>query len=378
MSRRRVCYISGTRADFGLMQSTLQRIHESDALEIAIVVTGMHLQAEYGLTVTHIEDAGLPIAARVAVEDGSPSGALMARNIGRMLIGFVDALETIRPDIVVVLGDRGEMLAGALAAVHLNIPIAHIHGGERSGTVDEPVRHAISKLAHFHFVATDESRERLIRMGEMADLVFVVGAPGLDELTNVALVHRDNLCRDIGFDPRRPLGLFVYHPVLQEADRAELDASSVIAAMRGRRLQVVALKPNSDAGSVGVRRVLEARAAAGEIHLATHLPRDKFLSWLAAADLIAGNSSSGIIEAASFGTPVVNVGSRQHLRQRNANVFDCPTDRADLDRAIGAALASSRFDGKNVYGDGRAGERIVALLARIDLAGASMAKTNAY
>jgi GDP/UDP-N,N'-diacetylbacillosamine 2-epimerase (hydrolysing) len=378
MRRRRVCYISGTRADFGLMQSTLQRIHESDALELAIVVTGMHLQAEYGLTVMHIEETGLPIAARVAVEDGPPSGALMARNIGRMLIGFVDALEAIRPDIVVVLGDRGEMLAGALAAVHLNIPVAHIHGGERSGTVDEPVRHAISKLAQFHFVATDESRQRLIRMGEMADRVSVVGAPGLDELTNVALANRDDLCGDIGLDARRPLGLFVYHPVLQEADRAELDASSVIAAMRDRRLQVVALKPNSDAGSVGVRRMLEARAAAGEIHLATHLPRDQFLSWLAAADLLAGNSSSGIIEAASFGTPVVNVGSRQHLRQRNANVFDCSTDRADLDRAIGAALASSRFDGKNVYGDGRAGERIVALLTRIDLAGASMAKTNAY
>lgn len=378
MKRRKICYITGARADFGLMQSTLECIHKSDALELAIVVSGMHLQAEHGLTVAAIEEAGLPIAERVAVEEGVPSGALMARNIGRMLIGFVGALEAVRPDIVVVLGDRGEMLAGVIAAIHLNIPVAHIHGGERSGTIDEPVRHAISKLAHFHLVATDESRERLIRMGEAADKVFVVGAPGLDDLTKVALAGRNDLCSEIGFDPRRPLGLLVYHPVLQEADRSENDTKSLIDALCEKGIQVIALKPNSDAGSMGVRKVLEAHAELGAIHLATHLRRAGFLSWLAAVDLLVGNSSSGIIEAASFGTPVVNVGSRQNLRQRNTNVFDCTTSRADLEQTIAAALAASRFDGTNVYGDGRSGERIVALLAGFDLATASMAKANAY
>ncbi|MBR1363461.1 UDP-N-acetylglucosamine 2-epimerase [Bradyrhizobium ottawaense] len=378
MRPRRVCYISGARADFGLMQSTLQRIHKSDAFELSIIVTGMHLLAGHGFTVRHIEEAGLPIAARIAVEEGPSSGALMASNIGRMLIGFVDALQAIQPDIVLVLGDRGEMLAGALAALHLNIPVAHIHGGERSGTVDEPVRHAISKLAHFHFVATDESRDRLIRMGEVAESVFVVGAPGLDELTHIALTGRKELCQGIGFDPSQRVGLFVYHPVLQEIDLSGGYAKRVIDAMLARRLQIIALRPNSDGGSDGVRSMLEGRAAAGEIHLATHLPRKEFLSWLAAADLLAGNSSAGIIEAASFGTPVVNVGSRQNLRQRNANVFDCSTDSDDLHRAIGTALSSSRFDGANVYGDGRAAERIVTLLAGTDLTGASLTKSNVY
>lgn len=378
MSPRRVCYISGARADFGLMQSTLQRIHKSDAFELSIVVTGMHLLVEHGFTVRQIEEAGLPIAARIGVKEGPPSGALMARNIGLMLMGFVDALEAIRPDVVLLLGDRGEMLAGALAAIHLNIPVAHIHGGERSGTVDEPVRHAISKLAHFHFVATDESRERLVRMGEVADRVSVVGAPGLDDLPYISLAKRDDLCRRIGFDPRGLVALFVYHPVLQETALSEEYAKRVVDAILAKGLQVIALRPNSDAGSAGVKRMLEARAAAGEIHLATNLPREEFLSWLAATDLMAGNSSAGIIEAASFGTPVINVGSRQDLRQRNPNVFDCSTDRSDLDRAIEAALSSSRFDGTNVYGNGRAGERIVNLLAGIDLAGASLAKTNVY
>jgi GDP/UDP-N,N'-diacetylbacillosamine 2-epimerase (hydrolysing) len=378
MNRRKVCYVTGTRADFGLMQSTLQRIQRSEMLELSVIVTGMHLLGEYGLTVSDIEAASLPIAARVAVEGGPPTGALVAKNMGRMLIGLVEALESIRPDIVLVLGDRAEMLAAALAAIHLNIPVVHIHGGERSGTVDEPVRHAISKLAHFHFVATDESKARLVRMGEVADRISVVGAPGLDGLKDMALINRKALCADAGFDPARRLALLVYHPVLQEAERSGEYAALIVDAVLAKGLQIMALKPNSDAGSAAVRAALEARASAGTIHLATHLPRSEFVSWLAASDIVVGNSSSFIIEAASFGTPVVNIGSRQNLRQRNANVIDCPVDRAGLDGALARALACSRFDAYNVYGDGGAGERISELLAGIDLTLSSIAKTNVY
>lgn len=378
MSRRKICYITGTRADFGLMQSTLRHMQKSGTLDLFVIVTGMHLLDDHGLTVTEIERAGFPIAARIEIEKGPPTGALMAKNIGRMLTGFVDVLEAMRPDIVLVLGDRGEMLAGALAAIHLNVPVVHIHGGERSGTVDEPVRHAISKLAHFHFVATDESKERLVRMGEAADRVFVVGAPGLDGLKGATLAGREGLCAAVGFDPKRRVALLVYHPVLQEADRSGQDTATIVDAVRARDAQIIALKPNSDAGSARVREVLEARAAAGQLHLATHLLRSEFLSWLAACDVLVGNSSSGIIEAASFGTPVVNVGSRQNLRQRNANIFDCSVQRADLNSALTRALASPRFDGYNVYGDGKAGERIAELLTRIDPTAASFAKTNVY
>jgi GDP/UDP-N,N'-diacetylbacillosamine 2-epimerase (hydrolysing) len=375
---RKICYITGTRADFGLMESTLKRIQQSETLELSIVVTGMHLLRDYGHTVLQIEAAGLPIAARVAVEDGPPTGGLMAKNLGRMLVGLVEALETIQPDIVMVLGDRGEMLAGALAAIHLNISIVHIHGGERSGTVDEPVRHAISKLAHFHFVATDESKMRLVRMGEVAERISVVGAPGLDGLSETVLVNRPTLCAGVGFDPTLPVVLLVYHPVLQEADRAGEYAALIIDAVLEKGFQIMALRPNSDAGSADVRAVLEARASAGEIHLATNLPRTEFLSWLAASDILVGNSSSGIIEAATFGTPVVNIGSRQNLRQRNSNVIDSPVDRVGIANALACALSSQKLDNYNVYGDGRAGERIAELLASIDLSGSLVAKTNVY
>lgn len=377
MSRpRKICYVTGTRADFGLMRSTLQLIQNTPELDLAAIVTGMHLSSDYGLTVDEIEAAGIPIAARVSVADGTPTGALMAKNIGTMLGGFADAMTLLQPDAVMVLGDRGEMLAGALAAAHLHVPVVHIHGGERSGTVDEPVRHAISKLSHFHLAATDESRDRLVRMGEAPDHVWVVGAPGLDGLKQLATTDRAALCREAGFDASRRVALLVYHPVLQEAERAGADTAAVVDALLETGLQIIAVKPNSDAGSLAVRSLLEERAAAGQLVLKTHLPRDAFVSWMAAADIMAGNSSSGIIEAATFGTPVVNIGTRQNLRQRNANIFDASVD--GLKAVLARALAAPRFDGYNVYGDGKSGERIVALLKTIDLKGVIGAKVNVY
>ena len=379
MSRRRkVCYITGTRADFGLMQSTLQLIQRSEALELSILVTGMHLSRDYGLTVEQIRAAGLPVTAQISVEEGLSTGALMAKNIGRMLIGFAEALELVRPDVVLVLGDRGEMLAGALAAIHLNIPVVHIHGGERSGTVDEPVRHAVSKLAHYHFVTTEDARSRLIRMGEVADHVHVVGAPGLDGLNELIIATRETLCAGAGFDPMQPVALLVYHPVLQEAERSAEYAVLIVDTLRAKGVQVMALRPNSDAGSLGVRIAFEKFAAEGEIQLATHLSRPEFISWMAGADVMVGNSSSGIIEAATFGTPVINIGSRQNLRQRNANVIDVPESELLITGALDIVLKAKRLPRLNLYGDGRTSARITKMLCELNLEPKILQKYNSY
>lgn len=375
---RRILYVTGTRADFGLMQSTLVRIDADPRLSLDVVATGMHLDETYGLTVREIEDAGLNIVARVEIEKGSPSGALMGANVGRMLTGFVAAFEQSRPDVVLLLGDRGEMLAGAIAALHLNIPVAHIHGGERSGTVDEPVRHAISKLSSLHLVATRQSRERLIAMGEVEANIHVVGAPGVDGLAELPKRDRAQLAAEHGLDPSRPITLLVYHPVLQEAAQASDQINAVIDGLLAAKVQVVALKPNSDAGSAAVREVLEARAAAGQILLFTHLARPGFTEFMAAADIMIGNSSSGIIEAATFGTPVVNIGSRQNLRERNANVVDVGVEPAGIAGAVKQALNGPRFPRINAYGDGSAGARITDILAQADLGAFSHGKTNAY
>jgi GDP/UDP-N,N'-diacetylbacillosamine 2-epimerase (hydrolysing) len=376
--KRKICYISGTRADFGLMQLTLQAIQQSEDLELSIIVTGMHLAEQYGSTVNEIVAAGLPVSAKVEVDNTCSTGANMARNIGKMLVGFVDALTQITPDIVLLLGDRGEMLAGALAAIHLNIHVAHIHGGERSGTIDEPIRHAISKLAHFHLTATRDARDRLIRMGELADNVHVTGAPGLDGLESLACVTRDNLLTEMGLDLKAPVALMVYHPVLQEAGSAGEDVHHILNALQTQGIQVVVLEPNSDSGSDQIRSVLKVYANAPGIRIVTHFPRERFISWMAAADLVIGNSSAGIIEAASFGTPVINIGSRQNLRERNANVTDTPVDAAAIESAITRALAQRLYEQRNVYGDGQASSRIVNLLKSVPLNPPVLAKANAY
>ncbi|KQW83009.1 UDP-N-acetylglucosamine 2-epimerase [Brevundimonas sp. Root1279] len=375
---RRICYISGTRADFGLMRSTLQILRDHLELELAVIVTGMHLSPYYGNTVEEIEAAGLRIAGRVPVPLDPATGATMARNIGTMIAAFTDILESERPDAVLLLGDRGEMLAGALAAIHLNIPVAHIHGGERSGTVDEPVRHAISKLSHLHFAATEEAAERLVRMGESPANIHVTGAPGLDGLTDDDLPPRDEVIRLHGLDPARPFALMVYHPVLQEAETAADDARRILDALLAAGLQVLALLPNADAGSEGVRAVLtEAKGAPG-LTVRTHLARPAFVAAMAHADLMVGNSSAGIIEAASFGTPVLNVGPRQNLRERNANVLDVAADEGALAEGVAALLARGRSEPANVYGDGRAGERIARLLAGAPLDASLLMKVNGY
>lgn len=375
---RRICYISGTRADFGLMRSTLQAIRDHAALDLSVIATGMHLSPAYGNTVEEIAAAGLRIAASVPVTLEPATGATMARNIGTMLGAFTDVLERERPDVVLLLGDRGEMLAGALAGIHLNLPVAHIHGGERSGTVDEPVRHAVSKLSHLHFTATEAARERLIRMGENPDHIHVTGAPGLDGLTAADLPGRGEVARLHGLDPARPFALMVYHPVLQEAATSADDARALLAALAGANVQILALMPNADAGSDGVRAVLSEAKGRPGLTVRTHLARPAFIAAMARADLMVGNSSAGIIEAASFGTPVLNVGPRQNLRERNANVVDVPAAPEALADGVAGLLARGRFPLQNIYGDGRAGERITRLLATAPLDAALLMKVNGY
>lgn len=378
-AKRRVCYVTGTRADFGLMTRVLHAIQDDPRLSLSLLVTGMHLSEMHGATVSEVEVEGFPIAARVPVDMGAATGASMARNLGIMLTGFVDALDRLRPDLLLLLGDRGEMLAGALAGIHLGIPVVHLHGGERSGTVDEPVRHAISKLSHIHLVATEGSRDRLIRMGEKPSAIHVTGAPGLDGLAEMGAARsREALSAGVGFDSTRPIAVFLYHPVLQEASSAARDTHAAITAALDAGCQVLALRPNSDAGSDAVRQVLDDLHVAGRVHLMTHLPRAEFVAWLAHADVLVGNSSSGIIEAATFGTPVVNIGSRQNMRERNPNVIDVSPDAGALREAVQRALRDGPSAPGNVYGDGRAVSRITSLLATVPIDPALLEKCNEY
>lgn len=375
---RKIIYVSGTRADFGLMESTLHMAAGHPELDLSICVTGMHLSTHFGETVHEIEQSGLRICGRIPVNIEDTSGASMARAIGNELTGMVDLFEQERPDIVIVLGDRGEQLAGALAAIHLNIPVVHLHGGERSGTVDEPIRHAISKLAHYHCVATEGSKERLIRMGEGEDRILVTGAPGLDGLKELARRSRQELCDHYPLDAKKPIALVLFHPVLQEAGQAGHQTRQLMDALLDRSLQIMALMPNADAGGNFIREALENYRDRPGVQLAGHMPRPDFVSWMAAADVMAGNSSSGIIEAATFGLPVVNVGSRQNGRERSGNVTDVPAECSTISQALAEAMKTGKNPVKNVYGDGQTGKRIVDLLMTLPLTADLLRKSNSY
>lgn len=376
--KRKVCYITGTRADFGLMQATLLEIHHSETLTLSVLVTGMHLDEQYGLTIKDIERSGVPITACIKVKSIDTTGAGMARGIGEMIVGFVNELVKNKPDIVLLLGDRGEMLAGAIAAIHLNIPIAHIHGGELSGTVDEPIRHAISKLAHYHFTSTEGAKNRLIKMGEHPKHVFVTGAPGLVGVEASVNFSRQQLVEELGLNGAKRLALLLYHPVLQEADKASRAITAILDALKQQDCQVLALMPNADAGSCEVRSVLESRSDGANMVVVTHFERNKFLSWMAAVDFMIGNSSAGIIEAATFGTPVINVGIRQNMRERNANIIDVNEDKTLIIRAIENAVMHKHYEKNNVYGDGKTHIRIVELLSSLAIDQSILNKTNAY
>lgn len=375
---RRIIYLSGTRADFGLMQSTLQRIAATPGLSLQVAVTGIHLSAEHGNTVQEIRAAGLPICAEIALNTSTRTGRSMALGLAECLRGMTELLATAPPDFLLLLGDRGEMLAGAIAALHLGVPCVHIHGGERSGTVDEPVRHAISKLASYHFVATPGSRDRLLRMGEEEARVFVTGAPGLDGLPELGAMSRGDAVRALGLAAGGPFILAMFHPVVQQAGQARAQALALLQALGRIGLPVVWLEPNADAGAREIIAALdEATLPRNSLRL-KHLPRPLFAAALRHCEALAGNSSAGIIEAATFGTPVLNIGDRQHLRERNPNVSDVPAQVDAIEAGLRAALGHPRWPCDNLWGDGRAGERTAQLLATLPAGPQLLEKVNSY
>lgn len=384
ISPRSVFYVTGTRADFGLMADVLARIHAHPGLQLKLAVTGMHLSPAFGDTVREIEARGLPIVARIPTEVESRSPAAMARGIGQMVVALTEVLEREHPDLMLLVGDRGEMLAGAIAALHLGIPNVHLHGGERSGTVDEPVRHAITKLSHWHFVATATSRERVIRLGERPEHVWVTGAPSLDGLGAVLDAPRGQTLARLGLGAGARYALVLFHPVVQQMHDAATQTHALAEALERvageHDLQLVWLEPNADAGSGGILQALDAATArlGDRLVRITHLAREHYLEALRHAEVLVGNSSSGIIEAASLGTPVVNIGDRQRCRERNANTRDCRVDVLAIEGALRQALLHGRSSPTNVYGDGHAIERIIRLLVETPLAADLLEKVNTY
>ena len=364
---RKICYVTGTRADYGLMQETLSEISLHKNLDLQIIVTGMHLLEEYGNTWKEIENDGFKIASKIHVSLSGKSGLEMSVALGEEISGIAKSLDTLKPDMVLLLGDRGESLAAAIAAIHLNIPITHIHGGESSGNIDNSVRHAISKLAHFHLTSTEKSKDRLLRMGELEEHIEVIGAPGLDSVLKMEPQDRTQLFLKYQLDPSKPLMVMLFHSVVQEECESGNQARELLEAILQDGTQCLVLRPNSDSGGANIGSMIDQYSDESNIVVKKHVPRTDFLNFVRFAEVFVGNSSSGIIESASLNTPVVNIGNRQQNREQNENVINVDFNTSDIVEAIKNARKINGQSWLNIYGEGDASEKIINFLITVKL-----------
>jgi UDP-N-acetylglucosamine 2-epimerase (non-hydrolysing)/GDP/UDP-N,N'-diacetylbacillosamine 2-epimerase (hydrolysing) len=364
---KRIAVLSTSRADFGHLHWPLRRLEEHPALEPRLIVAGAHLSPEFGETVREIEDAGFEVAERIECLLSSDSDVGMAKTIGVAMLSLSDMLGRLRPDLLLLIADRYEMLAPAAAALALRIPIAHIEGGEISaGAIDDAVRNALTKLAHLHLAPTDAARERILALGEEAWRVTRTGAPSLDHLVHAPLPDGDALAAVLGSRPGRDTVVVAVHPVTLHADTTA-EADALFEALREQD-DVVFCFPNADAGSRAlIRRAQGFCDGRRNARLHTNLAPPLYWALLREAGTLVGNSSSGIMETGSLGLPTVDVGARQAGRTRGPNVIHAPADpaaiRAALARALDPAFREGLAGMVNPYGDGHAGERIAQALA---------------
>lgn len=365
--KRKMCVVTGTRAEYGLLYWIIKGIHDDPDVALQLIVTGMHLSPEFGLTVQDIERDGFPIAERVEMLLSSDTEAAIATSMGLGLIGFANAYQRLNPDLLLVLGDRFEILAAAAAAVPFRIPVAHIHGGESTeGAMDEQFRHAITKMSHLHFPATQVYADRIIQMGENPERVFCVGAPGLDNIAKLSLLDKHELVAELGAPAGQPLGVVTYHPVTLEGTSAVAQVTELLQALKNlTEIYWVFTLPNSDTGGRGIitaiRNFVDEFPQRGKAF--TSLGQVRYLSLLKHAAVMVGNSSSGIIEAPSFHLPVVNIGSRQQGRIRAANVIDVPECQQSaitqaIEKAFSAKFKAALQGMANPYGTGDASMNI--------------------
>ncbi len=367
MSRRRICVVTGSRADYGLLYWPMRRIREDPRLELQVAVTGMHLAPGFGLTYRRIEEDGFALDARVEMLLAGDSAVAVSKSLGLGVIGFADAFDRLRPDVVMVLGDRFEILAAAQAALLARIPVAHLAGGDTTeGAFDEAIRHAVTKMAHLHFVTNEESARRVRQLGENPAQVYNVGSPGLDHLGHFELMDRTTFFESVGLVPRARNLLVAFHPETLAPGGSLGQLEELLAALDDD-FGLLLTGSNADPEGRELSRRLEAFANRRDhavFHLSLGQPR--FWNALRHVDAIVGNSSSGLYEAPSFKTPAVNVGDRQRGRRRPASVIDCPAERGAIAAAIEQALALDCRGVVNPYGDGRSAPRIVAVLRRLE------------
>jgi GDP/UDP-N,N'-diacetylbacillosamine 2-epimerase (hydrolysing) len=374
--RRKVCVVTGSRAEYGLLRAPMEEIRACPDLELQLIATGMHLAPEFGLTYREIEADGFHIDRKAEILLSSDSAVGLAKSMGLALSACGEALQQLQPDLLLVLGDRFEIFSAVAAAMVARIPVAHLHGGETTeGSFDEAIRHSITKMSHLHFVAADEYRQRVIQLGEHPQRVFLVGGLGADRIRRTALLDRPALEASLGMKLEARNLLITFHPATLEETAATQQMAELLASLEELDdVQLIFTMPNADTEGRALAAMVE-RFVAGHAnaHAYASLGQLRYLSCLRFVDGVIGNSSSGLTEAPSFRTGTVNIGDRQRGRLKAASVIDCAADRESIGAAL-RQLFSPVFRGnlaevRNPYGEGGASEKIVAVLRSYPLDG---------
>ena len=371
---RKICVVTGTRADYGLLRWVMQGIKDDPELNLQVIVTGMHLSPEFGLTFKAIEEDGFEITRKIEMLTSSDTSAGIAKSMGLGLVGFADALKELKPDLMVVLGDRFEIFAAVAAALVARIPVAHLHGGEiTEGAFDEAIRHSITKMSHLHFVAADEYKQRVIQLGEQPEHVFLVGGLGIDNIKRIKLLDRDELEADLGFNFDKKNLLITFHPATLDRCSAVSQMEALISALTElEETQLIITMPNADTdGRTLIKMVEQFASQHSNVHAFTSLGQLRYLSCIAQVDGVVGNSSSGLTEVPSFKKGTINIGDRQRGRLKATSVIDCEPNKKSIADAINILYSPIfQVDLSQVcspYGEGGASEQVVNALKRINI-----------
>ena len=367
---RKILFVTERRADYSRFKPIIEKIIQDPDLDYYLIVTGIHLLERYGRTVDFIESDGVKISSEIPMfEDGAPdTGAEMARAMARFMLRITEELERLKPDIVLSGFDIGANFAVAVAAAHMNIPVGHLQGGEVTGSIDESLRHGISKFAHFHLPANDDAARRLARMGEKPEYIFPVGCPSLDALLNAPEISREELEALTGLNLGEKFVIIIQHTVTTEVDEVPAQIRETLHAVKELGIPALLLYPNNDAGGEAIIREIEQT----NIRRMRTLSIEEYGNLLKYAGALVGNSSSGIHETASFRVPTVNIGNRQTGRLQPGNVINVPNVKEDIRQAIETALYDEAFLEKvrnvvNPYGDGKSSEKVISVLKTIPL-----------
>lgn len=372
--KRKVCVVTGTRAEYGLMYWVIKFLENDDEIDLQLIVTGMHLSPEFGLTYKDIENASFNISKKIEILLSSDTSVGISKSMGLAQISFAEAYQELKPDIVVLLGDRFEIFAASSSAMISRIPIAHIHGGESTeGLIDEPIRHSITKMSHLHFTATENYRKRVIQMGETPNRVFNVGSPGLDNIYNLNLLNKDDFEDSIKFKLNKRNIIITFHPVTLEDNTAEEQFNELLESIESLgNTNFIFTKPNSDTNGRIIIQLIDEFVARNPKRACAFksLGQLRYLSALKHVDIVLGNSSSGLIEAPSFRVPTINIGDRQKGRIKAESVINCKPTKESIHKAFETAF-SDEFQLKlkevqNPYGEGGASKKILEILKTFD------------